>query len=35
VKIVAPGETGAAKPSEAAGQPAEKPAEKQTEPKKK
>jgi membrane fusion protein (multidrug efflux system) len=35
VKIVAPGEAGAAKASDAAGQAAEKPAEKPTEPKKK
>ncbi len=34
VKIVAPGEAGAAKSGDAAGQPAEKPAEKQAEPKK-
>ena len=35
MKIVAPGEAGAAKASDAAGQAAEKPAEKPTEPKKK
>jgi hypothetical protein len=35
VKIVAPGEAGAAKAGDAAGQAAEKPAEKPPEPKKK